>query len=164
MDILSPSLRWTWAWVNSGSWWWTGRPGVLRFMGSQRVGHDWATELTKTAKVCFYWKLPVFWLHIHYRLTVCSAGQSCSQTWATEQPLWKCCPEGMCTRNSLARTNHMAPPKHKGIRKYNMIIRPETSQPEIFGEQHWWPNEHKDTRAHTPQLKTYTHTGEHWGL
>ena len=31
-------------WVNSGSWWWTGRPGVLRFMGSQRVGHDWATE------------------------------------------------------------------------------------------------------------------------
>ena len=32
-------------WVNSGSWWWTGRPGVLLFMGSQRVGHDWATEL-----------------------------------------------------------------------------------------------------------------------
>ena len=32
-------------WVNSGSWWWTRRPGVLRFMGSQRVGHDWATEL-----------------------------------------------------------------------------------------------------------------------
>ena len=31
--------------VNSGSWWWTGRPGVLRFMGLQRVGHDWATEL-----------------------------------------------------------------------------------------------------------------------
>ena len=37
--------RWTWVWVNSGSWWWTGRPGVLRFMGSQRVGHDWATDL-----------------------------------------------------------------------------------------------------------------------
>ena len=36
---------WTWVWVNSGSWWWTGRPGVLRFMGSQRVGHDWATDL-----------------------------------------------------------------------------------------------------------------------
>ena len=34
--------------VNSGSWWWTGRPGVLRFMGSQRVGHDWATELNWT--------------------------------------------------------------------------------------------------------------------
>ena len=36
---------WTWVWVNSGSWWWTGRPGVLQFMGSQRVRHDWATEL-----------------------------------------------------------------------------------------------------------------------
>jgi len=34
--------------VNSGSWWWTGRPGVLRFMGLQRVRHDWATELNWT--------------------------------------------------------------------------------------------------------------------
>ena len=34
--------------MNSGSWWWTGRPGVLQFMGSQRVGHDWATELNWT--------------------------------------------------------------------------------------------------------------------
>ena len=42
---MASLTRWTWVWVNSGSWWWTGRPGVLRFMGSQRVGHDWATEL-----------------------------------------------------------------------------------------------------------------------
>ena len=35
-------------WVNSGSWWWTGRPGVLQFMGLQRAGHDWATELNWT--------------------------------------------------------------------------------------------------------------------
>jgi len=35
----------TWVWVNSGSWWWTGKPGVLQSMGSQRVGHDWANEL-----------------------------------------------------------------------------------------------------------------------
>ena len=35
-------------WVKSGSWWWTGRPGVLRFTGSQRVRHDWATELNWT--------------------------------------------------------------------------------------------------------------------
>ena len=39
---------WTWVWVNSGSWWWTGRPGVLWFMGLQRVGHDWVTELNWT--------------------------------------------------------------------------------------------------------------------
>ena len=45
--IASPT-RWTWVWISSGSWWWTGRPGVLRFMGSQRVGHDWAIELNWT--------------------------------------------------------------------------------------------------------------------
>ena len=45
--MASPT-PWTWVWVNSGSWWWTGRPGVLWFMGSQRVGHDWATELNWT--------------------------------------------------------------------------------------------------------------------
>ena len=42
--MASPTW-WTWVWVNSGSWWWTGRPGVLQFMGSQRVRHDWGTEL-----------------------------------------------------------------------------------------------------------------------
>ena len=36
---------WTWVWVNSRSWWWTGRPGMLQFMWSQRVGHNWVTEL-----------------------------------------------------------------------------------------------------------------------
>ena len=36
---------WTWVWVDSGSWWWTGRPGMLRFIGLQRIGHNWATEL-----------------------------------------------------------------------------------------------------------------------
>ena len=42
---MASLTRWMWVSVNSGSWWWTGRPGVLRFMGSQRVGHDWATDL-----------------------------------------------------------------------------------------------------------------------
>ena len=42
---MASQTRWTWVWVNSGSWWWTGRPGVLQFKGSQRVGHNWATEL-----------------------------------------------------------------------------------------------------------------------
>ena len=45
--MASPN-RWTWVWVASRSWWWTGRPGVLQSMGSQRVGHDWATELNWT--------------------------------------------------------------------------------------------------------------------
>ena len=42
---MASSTWWTWIWVNSGIWWWTGRPGVLWFMGSQILGHDWATEL-----------------------------------------------------------------------------------------------------------------------
>ena len=45
--MASPT-QWTWVWVNSGSWWWTGRPGVLWSMGSQRVRHDWVTELSWT--------------------------------------------------------------------------------------------------------------------
>ena len=42
--MASPT-QWTWVWVNSRSWWWTGRPGLLQSMVSQNVGHDWATEL-----------------------------------------------------------------------------------------------------------------------
>ena len=45
---MASLTRWTWVRVNSGNWWWTGRPGMLRFMGLQRVGHDWATELNWT--------------------------------------------------------------------------------------------------------------------
>ena len=45
---MASRTRWTWVWVNSRRWRWTGRPGVLRSMGSQRVGHDWATELNCT--------------------------------------------------------------------------------------------------------------------
>ena len=42
---MASSTQRTWVWVNSRSWWWTGRPGVLQSTGSQRVRHDWATEL-----------------------------------------------------------------------------------------------------------------------
>ena len=48
---MASLTQWTLVWVDSGSWWWTGRPGVLRFMGLQRVGHDWATELNWTQSV-----------------------------------------------------------------------------------------------------------------
>ena len=42
---ITSLTQWTWVWVDSESWWWTGRPGMLQSMGSQRVGHDWVTEL-----------------------------------------------------------------------------------------------------------------------
>ena len=50
---------WTWVSVSSGRWWWTGKPGVLQFLGSQRVGHDWATEMN--------WK--VVWYYLGLGLT-----------------------------------------------------------------------------------------------
>ena len=60
-DITLPArvcivkTQWTWVSVNSWSWWWTGRPCVLQFMGSQRVRHDWATELTENkVSHCFH--------------------------------------------------------------------------------------------------------------
>ena len=44
---MASLTRWAWVCVNSGSWWWTGGPGMLRFTGSQRVGHDWTDWLNK---------------------------------------------------------------------------------------------------------------------
>ena len=56
--MASPTW-WTWVWVNSRSWWWTGKPGVLQFMGLQRFGHDWVPELSVfywyISAILFYW-------------------------------------------------------------------------------------------------------------
>ena len=49
--MASPTW-WTWVWARSGSWWWTGKPGVLQSMGWQRVQHDWATELKQRCLHC----------------------------------------------------------------------------------------------------------------
>ena len=59
--MASPT-QWTLVWVNSRSWWWTRRPGALQFMGSQRVGHDWATELNW----CVYCYRSVFWILVKF--------------------------------------------------------------------------------------------------
>ena len=48
---MAPPTWRTWVWANSGSWWWTGKPGVLQSMGSQRVRHNWATELNRTLTI-----------------------------------------------------------------------------------------------------------------
>ena len=59
---MASQTRWTWVWVHSGSWWGTGRPGVLWFMRSQRVGHNWATELNWI----FILKFDYLWLYYKY--------------------------------------------------------------------------------------------------
>ena len=56
--MASPT-QWTWVWVDSGSWWWTGRPSVLEFMGSQIVGYDWVTKLNWTDS-----EIWLMWYHI----------------------------------------------------------------------------------------------------
>ena len=73
--MASPT-RWAWVSVNSGSWWWTGRRGMLRFMGSQRVGHDWVTELN--------------WTDVYIYLTFCLFIHLSVYTWVvfTFWPLW----------------------------------------------------------------------------
>ena len=65
---MSSATRWSWVWVDSGSWWWTGRPGVLWFMGLQRFEHDWATELTDIHIFCNnnFCGLCYVWGHIMY--------------------------------------------------------------------------------------------------
>ena len=45
-DWMASPSGWTWVWASSRSWWWTGKPGMLQSTGSQKVGHDWVTELT----------------------------------------------------------------------------------------------------------------------
>ena len=49
---MASLIQWTWVWASSWSWWWTGTPGMLQSMGSQRVGHDWATELNWYIYLC----------------------------------------------------------------------------------------------------------------
>ena len=59
-DGWMPSpTRWTWVWASSRSWWWTERPGVLQSMESQRVGHNWVTELN--------WTLTISWCNWNER-------------------------------------------------------------------------------------------------
>ena len=56
---MASLTQWSWIWVNSRSWWWAGRPGMLQSMGSQRVRHDWVTELNWTDHL--QWKVSNSW-------------------------------------------------------------------------------------------------------
>ena len=62
---MTSLILWTWLWASSGSWWWTGKPGMLQSMGLQRVGHDWVTELKwlNLAWECMSLTLMLFFSH-----------------------------------------------------------------------------------------------------
>ena len=74
--------------MNSGSWWWTGRRGELRFMGSQRVGHEWATELN------WSWYL----LCLFFKVNIC---------WRIDA--LECCVSVYCTASESALCSHISP-------------------------------------------------------
>ena len=82
---MASLTRWTWVWVNSRSWWWTGKPGVLQFMGSQRVGHDWATELNWTELVLTHSEKSKWWRHSN--VPYCEGQGRIQQQWL-EDELW----------------------------------------------------------------------------
>ena len=67
---MASLTQWTWVWVNSGSWWWAGRPGMLQSMWSQRVGHDWVTELnwTELKVIAARFLYCKFWLYLKSNL------------------------------------------------------------------------------------------------
>jgi len=67
--LVASLTQWTWFWVNSGRWWWTGRPGVLQFMGLQRVRHDWVTEWTELNGLVVF---PTFF-NLHLNLAIRSS-------------------------------------------------------------------------------------------
>ena len=68
---MASRTRWTWVWASSGSWWWTGKSGVLWSTGSQRVGHDWVTELNWTVSELILLVIVPFWLCVEFLFTEC---------------------------------------------------------------------------------------------
>ena len=86
--MLSPT-QWTWVWVNSGSLWWTGRPGMLQFMGPQRARHDWVTELNWTESLLQFrygwdWEKPPIKSKNHYTFYLCSRKNLCMEFFRQE--------------------------------------------------------------------------------
>ena len=80
--MASPT-QWTWVWVNSGSWWWTGRPSVLQSMELQRVRQDWVTELKWTPFFVVVQLLSPVWLFVTLWTSACQASLSFTISWIT---------------------------------------------------------------------------------
>ena len=81
---------WTWVWVDSENWWWTGRPGVLRFMGSQRIRHDWVTKLNWTELKSTYCLLTDLQeigrvLFLFWSLLVMAVGKGVKMAWRRKE-------------------------------------------------------------------------------
>ena len=91
---IASLTRWTWVWVSSRCWWWTGRPGMLQPVGLQRVRHDWATELNSTAELLLASQVSLF-ERIH--LPVQEIQETCVWSLVKQDPL----EEEMVTHSSI---------------------------------------------------------------
>ena len=97
--MASPT-QWTWVWVDSRSWWWTGRPGVLWLMGSQRVGHDWLSNWTDGS-----WKIKMSMVRV---LVICPGRAVLSLLCSKADSVW-----GRWKSHLLPfflQTTHFSPP------------------------------------------------------
>ena len=100
----------TWVWVNSRSWWWTGRPDVLQSMGLQRVGHYWATKLNWTKPLSIFYHTIIFFstgAHALFSLLDKFSGHLCDV--AALFVLWR------VTQESLLLEVFHEPPEKKSI-------------------------------------------------
>ena len=87
---MTSLTQWTWVWVSSESLWWTGKPGVLQSMGSQRVGHNWVTELNWIFIPACASSSPAFlMMYSEYKLN--KQGDNI-QPWHTPFPIWNYTP------------------------------------------------------------------------
>ena len=93
---MASPIRWTWVWINSGSWWWTGRPGMLQSVGSQRVGHDWEIELN-------WW-----WYNRTTELSPIGFSQSVNQLWTSSS-------RGMSPHRLQSKCYLLSSPSHGRI-------------------------------------------------
>ena len=110
---MASLIQWTWVWVNSGSWRWTGKPGILLLMGLQRVGHDWATELTEL-KRCDYqsWHGVIhpyaFYQGYTYFRDKLSTAQSLSCVWLFVTP-WTAACQAPCPSTTPGACSNLGP-------------------------------------------------------
>ena len=116
-DGWMASLKWTWVWVDSGNWWWTGRPGVLWFMGSQRVRHDWATKEQNIIVVQLL-------SHVQLFATPWTAAHQAFLSFTTSWSLLK-----LRSTESVMPSNHL------------VVCRPLLLPPSIFPSIRDFPNE-----------------------
>ena len=83
---MTSLTQWTWVWVSSESLWWTGKPGVLQSMGSQRVGHNWVTELNWIFIPAYASSSPAFCM-IYFEYKLNKQGDNI-QPWHTPFLIW----------------------------------------------------------------------------